>query len=69
MYKNVRQSIADNKTKKSVASKWLAFFEQCNSIYDTPNLFTVVSCLLPLPESNAFQERDFSFMNAKRRDD
>ena len=29
MYKSVLQSIVDNKTRKSVASRWVAFFEQC----------------------------------------
>lgn len=67
MYKSVLQSIVDNKTRKSVASRWVAFFEQCEIA--PPNLFTVVSCMLSLPGSNAFPERMFSLMNAKWRDD
>jgi hypothetical protein len=65
--KSLLQSIVDNKTKKPVASKWVAFSEQCETV--PPNLITVVSCMLSLPGSNAFPERIYSLMNAKWRDD
>jgi hypothetical protein len=67
MYKSILQSIVDGKTKQSVSGKWVAFFAQCNTV--PPNLFTVVSCMLSLPGSNAFPERVFSLMNAKWRGD
>ena len=67
MHKSIIQRVVDDKSKTSVASKWVAFFGQCNIA--PPNLFTVVSCMLSLPGSNAFPERIFSLMNAKWRDD
>ena len=67
MHKSIVQRVVDDKTMTSVACKWVTFFGQCNIA--PPNLFTVVSCMLSLPGSNAFSEIIFSLMNAKWRDD
>jgi hypothetical protein len=54
----------------TVSSKWQEFLQGAREIGVFPvNMFKIVSSALSLPGSNAFTEKVFSFMNAKRRAD
>jgi len=62
--KDIIQCLVEDRTASSVPAKWVKFFGKCVTI--PPNIFTIVSCMLSLPGSNAFPERIFSFPNGAK---